>query len=192
LSPRYALPTGGGALGNALTDLQGAKPWGFSFRCIEDAHMGHFPPLSDHDYLALCIWDEARGEAALGQVAVGQVVLNRARTRYSSDGTIRGTVLAPNQFSGFYFDFVDGRYQRVCHDINAADLRAHSLLARAVAEMSWPRCGASADAALGGSGDAVGPDAVLYYNPAVVHMPPPWATHDKYLKTIGHHAFYRA
>lgn len=166
--------------------------------------MGTTPPLSDEDYLALCVWDEARGEPYEGKVAVAEVVTNRANLHYSSDGTIRGTVLRRNQFSGFYFDFVDGRYQRVCHDEDAADARAHRLLAQAHKEVSYVDCLHAArhevrpgivvyvDRPVPKLPRQLPEAAVLYYNPAVVHMPPAWATPDKLVTTIGHHAFYRA
>lgn len=156
--------------------------------------MGTTPQLPDEAYLALCVWDEARGEIAQGKRAVADVVLNRARKQYSSDGTIRGTVLSPNQFSGFYFDFVNGRYQRVCHDEEGADLRAHRMLHQAEQTgNAWTASVEQARAALEHHLPAwISNDTVLYYNPAVVHAPPAWATPDKYVTTIGHHAFYKA
>lgn len=155
--------------------------------------MGSTPPLSEEEYLALCLWDEARGEAEEGRRAVAQVVLNRRRKRYSSDGTIRGTVLAPNQFSGFWFDFVNGRYQRVCFDQEAADIRAHRLLLNAQKDLYWGTCEHAAEVALHGDLETVlSTDTVLYYNPAVVHSPPAWALPAKLDRIIGHHAFYKA
>jgi len=50
---------------------------------------------------AATIWQEARGESRVDQFAVATVICNRTATRYTSDGTIAGTCLAPNQFSGW-------------------------------------------------------------------------------------------
>lgn len=149
--------------------------------------------LTERDYLALCIWDEARGETDAGKRAVAEVVLNRTAQKYSSDGTIRGTVLRPNQFSGFWFDMVDGRYQKVCHDIAAAEMRAIAKFATAKASKAWTACLAAADAALDPEHPRVLPaGAVLYLNPAIIPHLPAWANPAKALATIGHHTFYEA
>lgn len=54
------------------------------------------------DALAIAtIWQEARGESYIGKLAVAQVIRNRMARKYSSDGTVFGTVLRPYQFSGW-------------------------------------------------------------------------------------------
>lgn len=56
--------------------------------------------LIDDDILAvLCIWAEARGESKAGKIAVAEVLLNRTRLRYNSDGTLAGTIFRDRQFS---------------------------------------------------------------------------------------------
>jgi spore germination cell wall hydrolase CwlJ-like protein len=55
--------------------------------------------VSDDVYGALNIFAEARGEPFEGQVAVGNVVRERMRLKYASDGTVVGTVWKSNQFS---------------------------------------------------------------------------------------------
>lgn len=57
--------------------------------------------ISDDTLAIVTIWQEARGEAHAGKVAVGEVIRERARRVYMSDGTIAGTVLRPSQFSGW-------------------------------------------------------------------------------------------
>jgi len=47
-------------------------------------------------YLAICIYHEARGESAKGQVAVGHVIMNRVQSR---DKSVEDIVLQPYQFS---------------------------------------------------------------------------------------------
>jgi spore germination cell wall hydrolase CwlJ-like protein len=61
--------------------------------------------LFDSNNLAIAvIWQEARGEPREGKMAVGEVIRNRMRLRYSSDGTVVGTVMRPYQFSGMNTD----------------------------------------------------------------------------------------
>lgn len=55
--------------------------------------------VDDDTFGALNIYAEARGEVFEGQVAVGNVVRERMRLQYASDGTVVGTVWRPNQFS---------------------------------------------------------------------------------------------
>lgn len=57
--------------------------------------------ISDTALAAVTIWQEARGEAYEGKLAVAEVIRNRMKERYASDGTVAGTVLRPKQFSGW-------------------------------------------------------------------------------------------
>ena len=51
-------------------------------------------PLSKEDELAVAtILMEADGESHEGKTAVGRVILSRMKNKYSSDGTVEGTVL---------------------------------------------------------------------------------------------------
>jgi spore germination cell wall hydrolase CwlJ-like protein len=54
--------------------------------------------IDPNTLLAVAVLDEARGEIPEGRAAVAQVILNRMRLRYQSDGTIAGTVLHPEAF----------------------------------------------------------------------------------------------
>jgi spore germination cell wall hydrolase CwlJ-like protein len=151
-------------------------------------------PMDDAVLLALCIWSEAAGEPLGGKQAIAQVVMNRMRDRYASDGTVAGTVLHPNQFSGFWFDFVGGKYTRVCWTADDAQHHAQGMLLRARHQAVWDTCMDLAEGVLDGS---TPPDkgldrAVLYLNPAIIPKLPAWAAPDKTLGTIGHHTFYRA
>lgn len=157
-------------------------------------------PLGEETYLALCVYDEARGQPWAGQLAVARVVLNRARLRYSSDGTIRGTVLRPNQFSGFYFDAVrqkDGRwkYVRVATTMAQADARAAQKHAKAILNKpAWQDALTAARTiyTLEEDNMPLPKDAVLYYNPDVVMGTPSWAKPANMIKRIGDHVFFRA
>lgn len=56
--------------------------------------------LVDDDHWAiLTIIGEAGGEPYIGKVAVAEVIRNRMKRKYASDGTVIGTVLQPWQFS---------------------------------------------------------------------------------------------
>ncbi len=60
--------------------------------------------ISDTALAAATIWQEARGEPYEGKLAVAEVIRNRVRERYASDGTVAGTVMRPKQFSGWNSD----------------------------------------------------------------------------------------
>lgn len=57
------------------------------------------PVISDDDWGMLCIFAEARGEPYDGQVAVGNVIRNRMKRHFFSNGTVVSTVCSPHQFS---------------------------------------------------------------------------------------------
>jgi spore germination cell wall hydrolase CwlJ-like protein len=152
-------------------------------------------PQTDTDWLALLIWDEARGEPRDGQAAVGRVVLNRARLHYQSDGSIVGTILKPMQFSGFWCDMVAGRYRRVALTTAQAMQRAADKFARATAQtQSWAMLQGIASQLLDGSfeGDhdyhRLTDQAVLYVNLEIAR--PVWATPENLICKIGAHSFF--
>jgi spore germination cell wall hydrolase CwlJ-like protein len=155
-------------------------------------------PADDAAWLTLAVYSEARGETQDGKAAVAQVIMNRTRRKppFFSDGTIRGTLLAPMQFSGFWCDYVGGKYVRVAHTQAEAAARAADLYARARADrVTWGLCAAPAVAVLAGSYRGgvgfrqLGPDALLYDNLKVSQ--PAWATPDKLVCRIGAHSFFR-
>jgi spore germination cell wall hydrolase CwlJ-like protein len=165
--------------------------------------------------LALCLWSEAAREPRDGRIAVAKVVTNRMRDRYFSDGTVTGTVLAKDQFSGFWFSFnsLHG-YHRVANTIGGAMQQADRMLSDVVskchpgsrAQLLWAKCQALARAAVSGTLDgyfaaeATGAeddlhhleDALHYYNPAIVHDRPSFVMPGEanFLVAIGHHRFY--
>lgn len=156
------------------------------------------PPASDLDWLTLCVWSEAAGERADGQAAVARVVMNRTAAHYASDGTVRGTVLSPGQFSGFYFDFQGGAYVRACHTVAEAAARAGCMLAQAKSRpLTWAALRRICDEVTRGVYAPDGPgfakvarDVVLYVNPKICH--PVWARPADFVCAIGAHSFYRA
>ena len=157
--------------------------------------------MDDRTLLAVCIADEAGDQPHEGKVAVGRVVMNRTRLQFESDGTIAGAILHHMQFSGFWCDFVDGRYTVVAHTLADAQTRAEQKLARySTAPKLWLDCLLAADQAMGVAPFAVGgPEyekitgqTVLYFAPDAVETPPVWATQDKLDAVIFRHRFYHA
>ena len=55
--------------------------------------------VEDEAWAVLTIAGEALGEPFAGKLAVAEVIRNRMKRRYASDGTVIGTVLRPKQFS---------------------------------------------------------------------------------------------
>jgi len=56
--------------------------------------------ISDDALATMLIWQESRGEPYLGKLGVAEVLRNRTQQKYMSDGTVTGTALFKNQFSG--------------------------------------------------------------------------------------------
>lgn len=124
-------------------------------------------------WAVLTIWQEARGESHEGRVAVGEVIRNRMRLRYSSDGTVEGTVLRPYQFSGW----------------NTKD---PNRIACAALDTSDPTVADCARAWAESAVSTVTRGAVLYYNPDAVAETPAWARGERRLTVIGRHHFFMA
>lgn len=59
------------------------------------------PVIEDWQWTVETILQEASSETFKGMVMIAEVIRDRAETKYNSDGTIIGTVLAPKQFSGW-------------------------------------------------------------------------------------------
>lgn len=118
----------------------------------------------------ICIWQEARGEDYAGKLAVAEVIRNRMRKRYSSDGSVAETVLRPYQFSGFntgdpnrIVSFrIDDNDPVVKECIQAWNDSEHT------------------DTVKG---------AVLYYNPSIVQEPK-WVLRAKEVARVGQHVFF--
>jgi len=149
--------------------------------------------MDDTTLLALCIWSEAASESVAGKRAVAQVVLNRMHARYESDGTVAGTVLAPNQFSGFWFSMIEGAYKRVCWTRADAEQHAAGMLLRAQHQAIWDICADVAADALDGKlgADPALSQALLYLNPTILPRLPAWADPANRVAAVGQHVFYR-
>lgn len=146
--------------------------------------------------LALCVYEEARGEIDDGKAAVARVVLNRAKLKYASDGSIEGTILHPNAFSWTEFDMVGGVYTKVAHtpEEQAARVRARYTLAQNNA--AWTTCKNIAARVLSGAYDTpsyrlLTDRTVLYYAPAACKAPD-WAKTDNLVAVVGRQWFFHA
>jgi spore germination cell wall hydrolase CwlJ-like protein len=131
---------------------------------------GEYMRLVDDDTWAiLTIAGEALGEPLEGKVAVAEVIRNRMKRRYASDGTVIGTVLRAKQFS-MWDD--------------------HARLLAANADDDHPRVRECVEAwKLSATTDITG-GAVLYHT--IMIDRPYWAKASSVeeLKTIGRHVFY--
>ena len=128
--------------------------------------------IPDDALAVITIWQEARGEDDAGKLAVAEVIWRRMKTRYSSDGTVAGTVLRPWQFSGMNTDDPNR--------VPAFKLDDSNPIVQA--------CRAAWDLAKAGSNTTKG--AVLYLNPRVIPKLPAWVAKSRKVATIGAHNFY--
>lgn len=131
--------------------------------------------ISDEALAAVTIYSEAAGEPYEGKLAVAEVIFRRMQTRYSSDGTLAGTVLRRYQFSAFNDDQRDNGWLVHCMQI-ADNQEGVTDCIRAWSEATL--------------GSNTVPGAVLYVNLVVVAAPA-WAVPEKLVATVGHHSFYK-
>ena len=125
--------------------------------------------VSDDLWGIMTVWQETRGEPYLGKVGVAEVIFNRTRQKFQSDGTVASTVLWPKQFSGW--NSTDP------NRIKAAKLTYDS---KGVQECmdAWQEAK---------QGSRYVKRALHYYNPSLVT--PPWATKMQEVAIIGAHRF---
>lgn len=154
--------------------------------------------MTDADLIALCAFEEANLEPDDGIAAVVRVILNRKADLFQSDGTIPGTIFHGNgaAFSWAGYEMRAGKYQRVASGMPALLARAEALLTKAKTyKAAWARVTRISGQVVAGS--YVGPDfakitpsVFMYLNPAISNAA--WATPDKLVCVVGHHAFYRS
>ena len=126
--------------------------------------------ISDDTWGAINIWAEARSEPFDGQIAVGNVVRERMRLKYSSNGTVVGTIWRPKQFS-----WTLGSDPQRLWALSLDD--EHHAWARAME--AWKESA---------SVYAVPPGTVLYH---AEYVSPRWAENAEFVKQIGAHLFYK-
>lgn len=151
--------------------------------------------MTDEDLFATMVFGEAAGEIHDGKVAVARVAHNRMARHYQSDGTVPGTILHPSAFSEFWFNFVDGQYERVAHTLKDAHTLASYLLTQAQKSNVWANCVKAVADSDWASGYVGGPDfqkltqdTVLYCNTSI--SSPAWANPANLVAVIGNHSFY--
>jgi spore germination cell wall hydrolase CwlJ-like protein len=115
------------------------------------------------------IFAEARGEPFEGQVAVGNVVRERMRLKYASDGTVVGTIWKPKQFS-----WTLGSDPQRVRVLSADDDEAGWV----DAAKAWYMSGVQQKVPRG---------TVLYH---ADHVQPYWTNRARFEKQIGRHLFY--
>lgn len=129
--------------------------------------------VADDIWAILTIWQEARGEPDEGKLAVAEVIRNRTRQRYQSDGTVAGTVLAPFQFSGWNTTDPNRRKAAVIDTDDPTFQDCYH---------AWFRAKQGTDLVK---------QAVLYYNDTLVTDAPAWVAGCDEVARIGAHVFYR-
>ena len=129
--------------------------------------------ISDTALAVITIWQEARGESYDGKVAVAEVIRNRMKEKYSSDGTVAGTVAKPYQFSGWL--------PKDPSLIPSLKLDDENPIVQECRQ-AW------LEANTNGTNYAKG--ALLYLNRAAVPILPNWVKNSDKVAEIGHHTFY--
>lgn len=125
--------------------------------------------VNDDAWAIMTIWAEARGEPYNGMCAVGEVIRLRTKLRYSSNGTIPGTILWPWQFS--------------CWNINDPQRLRMPLL-----DDDDPLVKKCAKAWKESKNTHYAAGALLYCNLKIAR--PNWALESKKVAQIGNHTFY--
>lgn len=129
--------------------------------------------IPDDAIAVATIWAEARGEPVEGMIAVGEVILERMRRKFMSNGTLVGTVFRPYQWS--CWNTTDpNRIKALQIDDTTTSVTA--------AKEAWEKAKA---------GSRIAEGAVFYLNESIVHPLPSWAKASNRVATIGRHTFYR-
>lgn len=153
--------------------------------------------MNDADLLTLCAFEEANLEPDDGIAAVVQVILNRGRLHYQSDGTVRGTIFHnTSSLSWTSYAMQNGHYEQIAHSPGQMEARAEFLLARdALYRIRWAQIAdivgrVRAGVYHGADYDRLTPDVLLYCDLKLSQ--PEWATPEKLVCAIHNHSFYKA
>lgn len=128
--------------------------------------------VSDDNWAIMTIWGEARGEDYLGKVAVAEVIRNRMKRKYSSDGTASNTCLKKLQFSCWNHDDPNRLFM--------AKLDDEDPIVRECIK-AWEESKTT----------NLTKGAVLYCNLKVLDYIPSWAKMENQTVVIGRHNFFR-
>ena len=132
--------------------------------------------VSDTALAVLTIWTEEQGESYEGKVAVAEVIRNRMKQKYTSDGTVAGTVAWRYQFSAWNDDAGDNQLLIRALKLDDGDTIVKDCM-RAWLETN-------------NNGTNVAKGALLYLNPRAVPVSPAWVKNSDEVARIGHHVFY--
>lgn len=134
--------------------------------------------LISEDALAIGeIWREAENQPLEGKIGIGEVIRNRERLLYSSDGTVEGTVALAKQFSSWNDDRRDNARLIASLRIDTVDPHVQDC------SMAWTKSLTS----------NLTDGAVLYFNPKTTPGgKPPW-DFSKLVQTvqIKDHIFFK-
>jgi spore germination cell wall hydrolase CwlJ-like protein len=128
--------------------------------------------FNEEAFAIATIWQEARGESYDGKCAVGEVIRNRMKRRYTSDGTVLGTTLRPFQFSGW----------------NTQDPNRIPALRLDDSDPLVQEC---KRAWQDSENTNFSKGAVLYLNPEAVNRMPDWVANTVRVAIVGAHHFYQ-
>lgn len=129
--------------------------------------------ISDESFAAITILAEAEGEPFEGKIAVGEVIRERMRQRFFSDGTVIGTCFLRLQFS-------------IWNDDKQDNARAIKILQTDYVYPIYQEC---LRAWIQSANSYLVPAAVQYFNPHVVF--PSWHGDFDEVRTIGNHVFMK-
>ena len=161
---------------------------------------------NDLDWLATCIMDEANNQIPDGKAAVAQIIKNRIARKDRGNTTIKDTVLSPKQFSGFYYENVNGKYTQVAHDEAQAEQRGLQKMAKYQRSPKWAEAKRIGEQVMKGTYETNDPvfqkmrankratqylnyDSTKSLNSSGV---PAWASDSKRIGKIDDHTFYFA
>jgi len=126
--------------------------------------------ISDTALAVITVFQEAEGEPYVGKLAVAEVIRNRMRARYQSDGTLAGTVLRQFQFSGWNSNSPNRT--------RSVQIDDDSLVVKDCAR-AWTEANTGTDIAKG---------ALLYLNPKLAN--PDWLNRVHIVAAFGNHQFF--
>jgi len=130
--------------------------------------------IPDWIWGVMTLMQEVQGESFNSKVAVAEVILRRTRMKYSSDGTVAGTVLWPLQFSGWNAQDATPKYrERIeCAKIDDQEPVVQECI------KAWK---------MADQGSNLTNGAYLYFNPKICS--PSWASKCIEVARIDDHVF---
>lgn len=207
LSDPYRFAAAGGYSGSGTVDGESGISDDVTNETPDDPQDGPVDASDDDiDWLTTCMMDEASNQKSSDAwAAVAQVVVSRLRTGRNAGqinsawrGTLKGIVLASDQFSGFYFDFVGRKYSRVVArgDWSSVETRGKRKMAKYRQRSQWNAFHSVAQQVVNGTYAGGGgwqriknAPATMYANLKISN--PAWATQNRFVTRIEDHTFFK-